>query len=225
VRPRLSAQDRLKVDQHHTYVAELEHRLGAFGPPGQACAAPTEPPFMFSPEHEDNMDEVSRLQIDMMVMAFACDLTRVGTLQYSSGANNIRFPHLASFTDDHQLSHAGPSDTTSTGEWADRKEWYVGELAYLMGKLASIPEGDGSLLDNTLIFWCSELSQGNTHSHANMPFVLAGGGAGFTMGRYVQYASKSHCDLLVSIMNAFGVEGSTFGDPAYCTGPLPGLVA
>lgn len=225
LRPRLSSADRQKIDQHHTYVAEMEHRLEAYGVFGEGCAVPPQPPFLLSPEHENNMDEVSRLQIDLMVMALACDVTRVGTLQFSSGANNIRFPHLASYSDDHQLSHAGPSDTTSIDEWSTRQRWYAGELAYLLSRLDSIPEGEGTLLDNTLIFWCSELAQGNTHSHADMPFLLAGGGGGFATGRYVQYANRSHNDLLVSLMNAFGVPGDTFGDPNYSTGPLPGLYA
>jgi hypothetical protein len=226
LRPRLSSSDLQKLDQHHTYVAEMETRLEATGELGEQCQQPAQPPFMLQPEHEDNMDEVVPLQIDMMVMALACDLTRVGTLQMSSGANNIRFPHLSSYTDDHQLSHAGPSDTTSQGEFAQRRAWYAEQFAYLLGQLDAIPEGDGTLLDHTLILWCNELAQGNTHSHANMPFLLAGGqSVGLQTGRYVQYAGARHNDLLIAMMNAMGVSGNTFGDANYCNGPLAGLFA
>ena len=224
LRAKLSAADRQKIDQHHTYLAEMELRLDAYADATQSCQPTAEPSILGNPEHEDLMATMSRLYIDQMVMAFACDLTRVGTLQYSSGANNIRFPHLSSYTDDHQLSHAGPGDTTSIDEWAMRQQWYAEEFAYLLSKLDSIPDGEGSLLDSTLILWCSELAQGNTHSHHDMPFVLAGGPT-LNGGRYVEYTNLSHNNLLVSIMNAMGVDGNTFGDPNYCTGPAAGLFA
>jgi hypothetical protein len=226
LRPRLSSADLQKLDQHHSHVAEMEARLDAYGTLGEQCQQPSQPPLMLQPEHEDNMDEAIPLQIDNMVMALACDLTRVGTLQMSSGANNIRFPHLSSYSDDHQLSHAGPGDTTSQGEWATRKTWYAEQFAYLLGQLDAVPEGDGTLLDHTLILWCSELAQGNTHSHANMPFLLAGGqSVGLQTGRYVQYTGARHNDMLIAMMNAMGIDGNVFGDPAYCGGPLAGLFA
>jgi hypothetical protein len=222
VRPQLSTEDLQKIDQHHTHLAEMELRLDAYASATASCAAPGQPGILTNPEHEDLMATVSRIQIDQMVMAFACDLTRIGTLQYSSGANNIRFPHLMSYADDHQLSHAGPSDSTSINEWSNRQNWYAGEFAYLLSRLNSISEGDGTLLDNTLILWCSELAQGNTHSHSDMPFILAGGPT-LAGGRYVQFDALRHNDLLVAMMNAMGVPGNVFGDPNYCSGPAAGI--
>ena len=81
------------------------------------------------------------------------------------------------------------------------------------------------MLDNTLVLWCNELSRGNVHSHDHMPFVLAGGAGGaLRTGRFLSYGkSVSHNNLLVSCMNLMGVPGTTFGDPAFCTGPLANL--
>jgi hypothetical protein len=80
------------------------------------------------------------------------------------------------------------------------------------------------MLDHVVLLWANELAQGNTHSHERMPFVLAGDlGGQFRSGRYLAYDHKPHNDLLVSLQNAFGIESQTFGDPAYCTGPLAGL--
>ena len=225
VRQKVSSADRQKLDYHLSLVRDLERRIGASQP--AQCTSPDEPRYIRNATGEDNMQEVSRLQIDMMVAAFACDRTRVGTLQYSSGENTIRLPHVDNLSSvDHQLSHAGPTDAAGRAAWANRHRWYAGEFAYLLERLKSVPEGNGTLLDNTLIFWCSELAQGNTHSHANMPFVLAGGAGGAVeTGRYVQYGGVSHNNLLVSIMNAMGVEGNVYGDPNYCQGALAGIVS
>lgn len=222
LRGRVSAEDRQKLDGHREMVRDLQSRLSSSR---LVCTRPDQPPPM-NPDDENNMDDVIRNQTDLLVMSLACDLTRVATLQNSSGANNIRFPFLQSYSDDHNLSHAGVSDPTSQTEWAHRKGWYAQQFAYLLQRMKDVREGDGTLLDHTVILWCSELAQGNTHSHANMPFLLAGSCHGyFRTGRFVQYTGKSHNDLLVSLMNAMGVPGNSFGDPAYCTGPLPGLTA
>ena len=223
VRRRVSAQDRAKLDLHAHMIREIEQKLQLVTEVGGACEKPVEPGKLADPQDENMMPLVVQLQIDNMVMAMACDVTRVGTLQMSSGANNIRFPFLDSYADDHSLSHAGASDTVSQGEWAIRQAWYSEWFAYLLARLKSIPEGDGNMLDNTIILWGSDIAQGNTHSHHNMPFVLAGHGGGLKPGRFLQFDGKWHNDLLVSIQNLMGVESSTFGDPNFVTGPLPGL--
>ena len=92
--------------------------------------------------------------------------------------------------------------------------------------LDAIPEGDGTVLDNTIIVWCSEVSAGNTHSHNEMPFLIAGGGAGrLKMGRYLQYDGVAHNKLLVSILNALDVPVDSFGHVDFNSGPLSGLEA
>jgi len=99
------------------------------------------------------------------------------------------------------------------------------QQAYLLSKMKEIREGDGTLLDNTLIFSTSEQSNGTTHDHADMPFLLLGGAGGALRGkRWLRYAdSPKHNDLLVSILNLMGVEATTFGKPDWCSGPLSGL--
>jgi hypothetical protein len=95
----------------------------------------------------------------------------------------------------------------------------------LLDALQSLKEADGSsILDNTLLIWVNELARGNVHSHDNMPYLLAGGAGGaLRTGRFLTYNRVSHNNLLVSCMNLMGVAGTTFGDPAFCTGPLANL--
>ena len=99
--------------------------------------------------------------------------------------------------------------------------WYSEQQNYLLDRLASIPEGEGTLLDNTLVFFVNEISRGNTHSHLNMPFMLAGGAGGrLNAGRYLKYESESHVRLLVTILNLMGIEQDKFGHPDENGGPL-----
>jgi hypothetical protein len=82
-----------------------------------------------------------------------------------------------------------------------------------------------SMLDESVVFFGSELAHPPTHDKKNMPFMLAGGGGGLKGGRFVDYGGKSHNDLLVSILNLFGDTRSTYGHEQYCTGPIGGLTA
>ncbi len=222
--PKLSGADRQKLEQHLTLVRDLESRLGAMGGPtsGESCALPEQPPEL-APDSDTTMPEITRLQIDLLVMALACDLTRVGSLMLCGAIDAISYPWLGSSTDGHTLSHLGDSDPQKP-QIISRDSWTASQLAYLLGKLKAIKEGAGTMLDNTLVLWTSEISVGNTHSQTDMPFVLAGRAGGLRTGRFLQYDHASHNDLLVSVLNAMGVEETTFGLPAFCHGPLPGLL-
>ena len=96
----------------------------------------------------------------------------------------------------------------------------------MLEKLKSFPEGDGTLLDNTVILWSNENSKGWEHNHENMPYVLAGrAGGALRTGRFLQFdGSMPHQNLLVSLLNAMDVPATTFGRPQSCTGELPGLL-
>jgi hypothetical protein len=171
------------------------------------------------------MPDILKLQIDLMVSAMACDLTRVGSIQVSNAKNHIRYPWLESLGDGHSLSHAGPSNDEARTELELRGNWLAQQFSYLLDRLDALPEGDGTMLDNTVVLWGNELAQGNIHSQVSMPFVLAGSAGGaLKTGRHIQYANRPHNDLLVTLLNAFGLEDTTFGDERFCTGPLSELL-
>jgi hypothetical protein len=219
---RVGADDRQKLKQHLELVRDLERRMTA-GASGASCTTPAVPPAL-DPNSEADMPAIAELEIDLLAMAFACDLTRVASFQISTALNRIRYPWLDSPGEGHTLSHAGPSNTEASAELNRRAAWHSSLVARLFDRLSEIPEGDGTALDNTLFVWGNEVSEGNVHSHVNMPFLLAGGGWYFRTGRYVRYQGASHSDLLVSILNAMGVPRSTFGLEQYCSGELSGLV-
>jgi hypothetical protein len=102
--------------------------------------------------------------------------------------------------------------------------WYAQQFAYLLGKLKATPEGTGSMLDNTVVLWVSEFSECNAHSANQLMWLLAGNAAGyFKQGRVIDVGGKSVNDLHTSLGNAFGIADTTFGNPAYCAGPLAAL--
>ncbi|MCP4498525.1 MAG: DUF1552 domain-containing protein, partial [Deltaproteobacteria bacterium] len=176
---------------------------------------------------ENTIPERSQQMSDLISLAFSCDLTRVVCLQNSNAQNHTRFPWLSSLGDGHALSHAGNSSLASIEQWVARDTWYASQVAALMTALDGIDEGGQSVLDNTVILWVSELSKGNTHSHLNMPFLLAGG-AGLSTGRYVNFTSgdsgASHNDFLLALLRIYGIDDDTIGHPDFCTGPLGGIL-
>src|SRR5690606_10733566 len=177
VQRRVGAEDRDRLDAHFTMLRELETRRQMEGFVGGNCEVPMRPEDR-APDDENTMPDITRSQIDLMTLAFICDITRVATIQFSNAKNHIRFPWLDSMGDGHQLSHAGPSNTDARAQWVKRDTWFAQQLAYIMGQLDSVPEGDGTMLDNTCILWCNELAQGNTHSHKQMPFIIGGSAGG-----------------------------------------------
>jgi hypothetical protein len=219
---KLGADDQHKLGQHLALVEDIERRLHMTTAVG-GCTVPAIPPDL-ADDDENDMPAIMQLQLDLLAVAFACDITRVASLQISTALNRIRFPWIGSMGSGHTLSHAGPSNAEARVELVLRAKWHAEQLAYLLDRLAEIPEGDGTVLDNTLVVWGNEVSQGNTHAHTDMPILVAGSAGGaLRTGRYLEYPGASHSDLLVSVLNAMGVETTTFGRPEYCTGPLPGL--
>jgi hypothetical protein len=213
---KVSSEDKKRLDAHLTIVRDVERRLGTTV--GQ-CTKPVEPATL-DPASEADMPTIAELEVDLLSIAFACDLVRVASFEISTGLNRIRYPWLQSMGEGHPLSHQGASDVDASAQLTARAAWHSQLIARLFDNLAATSEGDGSVADSTLLVWCSEVSEGNVHSHTNMPFLLMGGGWHFQTGRYLDAAGASHIDLLVTILNAMGVEKSTFGLPEFCTGPL-----
>jgi uncharacterized protein DUF1552 len=234
VNARLGAADRQKLERHLEAVRDVELRMGRQGPSMTgACLRPAPGEAGIDLNDPANFPIIGKLQTDLLVMALACDLTRVATLQWSSSANNRPFPFLtyggSPITgDDHLMGHSPDSDAETWGMLRVIRRWYLEQFAYLLASLDAVPEGDGTtMLDNTAVLLGSEIARGNTHSHSNVNFVLAGGAGGaWKTGRNLNYEGKvPHNNLLVSILNGMGVGVATFGEPDYCTGPLAELAA
>jgi hypothetical protein len=222
---RLGADDGRKLDAHFQAVREVESRLGAVtGGTTTACSKPPMPGAI-SATANDSFPTIGKLQMDLLVMALACDLTRVASLQWSRAVSPVRFTWLTITRGHHDISHDGDTNTVSVDQLTQINRWFAQQLYYLMDKLNQVVEPEGTLLDNSAILWGNELAKGNAHSRNDAPYVLAGGaGGGLQTGRFLSYTGTArHNDLLVSVANALDVPLTTFGNPAWCTGPLPRL--
>jgi hypothetical protein len=220
VRARVGAEDRQILDEHATYVREMETELRTVNRDAGHAVPILEPGV-----HQDNdrIPQISKLQIDLMVSSFAADFARVATLQYTNSVGQAKFRWLGIDEGQHDLSHDPDSKLESQTKLTKINKWYCEQVAYLAKRLSETPEpgGVGSLLDNTLIVWTNELGKGNSHTLDNIPFVVVGGGAGFKMGRSLQYARVPHNRLLLSLAHSFGHRIPHFGNPNFCgDGPL-----
>lgn len=220
----VSAEDRRLLEEHAGFVREMEKELAA------EPVAMTHPVPDLEPGVQHKNDEIprtSKMQIELMVNAFAADFARVATLQYTNSVGGAKMHWLGIDDGHHELSHNPDSDKTSQEKLIKINTWWCEQLAYLAKRLSETPEpgGHGNLLDNTLIVWTNELGKGNSHTLDNIPFTLVGGGLDFKMGRSVKIKHTPHNRLWISAAHAFGHHIETFGNPHYSKeGPLAGLV-
>ncbi|WP_438027214.1 DUF1552 domain-containing protein [Sorangium sp. So ce233] len=233
---RLGAADKQKIDQHLTKIREIEQSLSSTPAATGACRTPAR---IDTPDYnpsaglnsDDNgaivdsstdaaIPKVGKLMTDMLVMALACDITAVGTLQWSDTEAKHTLPWLNLADNHHFYQHNGGF---RPAECELIHTWYSEQHLYLLQEMEKVDMGGHSLLDESVVFFGSEISDPASHNKADMPFLLAGGGGGLRTGRWVRYPNLPHNNLLVSILNLFGDTRTRFGVPEYCTGPLTNL--
>ena len=187
---KLGAADAARLDTHLQSIREVERSLSIAAPTPTGTCTPPDPTGWLADKSKGNVAgpnedflPIGTAQMDLLAAAIACNLTRVATLQW--GGTGVYAPYLgATFkTDHHTISHDDQSAPGSPIEVI--QNWYAKHFAYLLARLDAMPEGNGTVLDNTAVVWFSEIAQGS-HEHYDMPFVIAGGAGGaFKTGRYV----------------------------------------
>lgn len=226
LRPALGAEARAKLDTHAELLRELENKIAADNV--VECDPPT---IEVNPEYRFThmFPTTTRRQIDVMVAALACGMTDVASLQLNNSAGGAIWPPwpdegVELETEFHVLSHqfiATPNDPEVIEHRTQVEAVLYRLFAYLLERLDAIPEGDadGTMLDHSLVLWGKPLA--HAHSFDRMLFMLAGGAGGqLETGRFLSFPGRPHNDLLINVCNLMGLGDETFGDPAYCTGPL-----
>jgi hypothetical protein len=245
-------QQRVKLEQHLDGIRSLERQIGLVQE-GASCERPAEPwandpcgPGRGGCYTDEAFPAVGRAQMDLAVAAFGCDATRVVSMQWShptgqrvfnwltdpSTGNPIQAPH-------HNLSHEVRGSALPA--FVVASQWYSQQFRYLIDALAAQPDPvyEGSLFDNTLLLWMSEIGDGQNHTCESVPCVLATGSDGIGTGRYIDYASGAsrdpiwqyqssgiaHQKLLVSVCQAMGLDDQVFGTAEFGIGGLPGFLA
>ena len=162
-----------------------------------------------------------RLMADLLVLAFRADLTRVATFVFANDGSNRSYGAIGVPEGHHDLSHHG-QDSRKLEKVRAINRFHVEQYAYLVGRLKEVREGDGTLLDHSLVVYGSGISDGNVHSHEDLPILLAGKGNGtLKPGRHVRFAGGTPLtNLHLSLLDRMGVGIGAFGDS---TGRLASL--
>lgn len=212
---RLGSTDRAKLDQYLTGVDELEEKIAkaATGPVCEPIDRPQDPGDIVA--HSEIMNR-------LMTLAFQCDATRVISFMLANAGSNRSYEFLGVSGGHHEISHH--QDLQSNFDKLTTIDtWEVQQFANLLQMLDEVEDIDGkTLLDNSLLFFSSEISDGNRHNHNDMPILLAGSAGGaIQTGRHVVFEGEpSVAKLFVSMLNAVGVDANDFGDDS---GPLANL--
>jgi hypothetical protein len=219
VRRRISASDRLKLDQYLTGVREVERRIQ------DASPSSGDGPGFDRPEGiPGDFDEHLRLMTDLMVLAFQTDSTRACSFMVTKEATDRNYPWLG-FTDGHhELSHHG-NDEEKNRKLREIDRYHVALLASMAEKMMDVEEADGSnLLDNSMILFGSGISDGDRHDHVDLPVIVLGkGGGSLRAGQHLACRRETPMsNLLLAMLRGAGVPVDRFGDS---TEPLPGLLA
>lgn len=240
---RIGAEERPKLEAHLDAIRRVETGLMGAGTGSSPASCSTPPAVMdLDFRQNDNLPRVGRAQMDLLVAALACGMTKVGSIQWTHTVAPHVFSWLRVSEGHHALSHMVNSNGPGEMDFVRTERWYTEQFAYLVGRLAEMPEpgGTGRMIDHSLVLWAKELGDGQLHECLSVPFVLAGGAGGRLMGnRFVKFdnvtdgpprawmrgMSQPHQRLLVTVCQAMGLDNPTFGNPMYGTGPLPGVLS
>lgn len=240
LRAKLGGAEAKKLDLHLEALREVEQRIKPMGdtPPPSSCTKPIVDMSGFTDGQlydAEKFGDVLKAQIDVMVTAMACGLTKVGTIQASMHTSELimsRIPGSEMYEPtfdmrSHQASHYGDNHDLAKREvkaYLAQRRWFVQQFAYLLNELKRRPDGAGTMLDTSVVLLVTEVCDGNTHSHDDMPFILAGRAGGrINPGRLVQAGYARHGALLAAVAHAMGQPVAGWGQDN--NGPLGGVLS
>ena len=205
----LGAGDRLKVSEYVDSVRDVERRIQT-----AAAQSSRELPLVDEPAGiPEDYATHAKLQMDLLALAYQTDLTRVSTFMLAKEVSGRAYPEIGVSDSHHPLSHH--QDESGKLERLHKiNEYHFQQFAHLAAKLAATPDGDGTLLDHTVLLYGTGISDSNTHFHDDLPVAVVGGkGAGIRGGRYVRHADGTPIsNLYVSLLDRLGVAVDAFGD-------------
>ncbi len=214
----VGAIDRVRLDEYLQDIREIERRLQIAAKASNAVPSPEVPSGV-----PESFDDHIKLQFDLQALAFQGDITRVSTLLYARDLTGRTYPESGTTMSFHGGSHHA-EDPKRISDYARLNQYHVKMLAYYAAKLKSIPDGDGNLLDHSVILYGTNMGNSNQHLHYDVPHILLGGASGqLKGGRHLAFPSRTQTtgNLLLSLLRIFGIEQDSIGDS---TGVLPGLV-
>jgi len=219
LRNRLGRDDQFKLDEYLDSVRDVEKRIAFFSQPDprewRPASHPEEAQFAAPAGAPGDHREHVRLMLDLLVLAFWTDATRVGTFMFANDVSSKNFGKLVDGTEGshHEFSHH-QNKAEKYEPYSKINRWHAEQFAYMLGKMAAIREGTGTLLDNSMILCGSAISDGNTHKPSNIPVLLAGRAGGtVASGRHLASPDGTPlCNLYTAMLERMGCHVESFGD-------------
>jgi len=202
--------DRVRVDQYLDSIREVERQIER----AEAAAADNPTPDLDRPVGvPQSFADHAKLMFDLQLLAFQADITRVVTFQLTRELTNRTYPEIGVPDPHHPISHHG-NDPEKLSKMARINTFHVLLFSEFLQKLKATPEGDGTLLDNTVYLYGSGMGNSSLHDHVNLPILVAGGaGTGIKGGRHIRYEQgKSLANLHLTLLDRVGVHLDKFGD-------------
>ena len=205
----LPASDRTRLGEYLDDVREIERRIQKAENQIPADLKLPEAPVGVP----ESFDEHFKIMFDLQVLAFRAEITRVATLMYARDTSGAVYPQSGIRDGFHVASHHS-NNRANMDKFALINKYHVEMLAYFLDKLKSTPDGDGNLLDHSMVLYGSSMSNGNQHDHDPLPVVLAGGASGqLSGGRHMTYAPHTPMsNLLLSMLDKLGIQADKHGD-------------
>jgi hypothetical protein len=224
LQPRMGVTDRRKLDEYFTSIRSVETELQRLATMPNSCTpgAVTRPTITRAATVA-NVPALTTIMLDLMALAFQCDATRVISFMQSPGGQSgfTSIPWLNITSDHHTLSHH-QSDPVKGAQLASIDQWEVMQYVYFLKKLDAIQEGGATVLDNSVVFLSSEITDGNAHNQVNKPILIGGSAGGKLLtGRHTKFAAPAQANLFIALLNLLGPPVTAFGSMG--TMPLAGL--
>jgi hypothetical protein len=207
----LGSTDRRKLDEYLTAIREVERQVQMAEK--QAAENTLAAPTMAKPEGIPlEFSEHAQLMFNLMTLALQTDITRIGTFMLAREGSNRAYREIGVPEGHHGLSHHR-NDPVLMDKVAKINRYHMEQFAYFLRKLKATRDGDGSLLDHTMIVYGSGISDGNRHNHNDLPVLLAGGSRVFRTGRHVKFTQDTPVsNLYLSMLDAMNVPTEKLGD-------------
>lgn len=208
--PGLGPKDRNKLDQYLDAIRDIERRIQKI----EQQSATMKMPVVQRPVGiPDTFEEHCKLMVDLQVLAFQTDLTRIITFMLAREGSNRSYPAIGVHDGHHSMTHH-QNDPVKIEKVVKINTYHATMLAYYLDRLRSTPDGDGNLLDHSMIVYGSSISDGNRHTHVDLPLLLCGGAAGkIKGGRHIRYPKDTPMtNLLLTMLDKLGVPAEKIGD-------------
>jgi hypothetical protein len=204
----LGPADRSKLNEYLEAVRDVERRIQKAEEQSSKELPVVDQPAGVPTQFEDH----AKLMFDLQLLAYQCDLTRVITFMIGRELSGRSYPQIGIPDAHHPLSHH-EGDPAKIAVMARLNAYHVSQFAYYVEKLKSTPDGDGSLLDHSMILYGAGMSESNEHYPYNLPVLLLGGGAGLRGGRHIKYGKDTQlASLHLSLLDRMGVNVDTLGN-------------